>query len=41
MKKKRNHLKKIVKNIVNAYEGIYETEATEHSLKTRILLMDE
>lgn len=32
---------KIVKNIVNAYEGIYETEATEHSLKTRILLMDE
>lgn len=32
---------KIVKNIVNAHEGIYETEATEHSLKTRILLMDE
>ena len=31
---------KIIKNIVNSYEGIYETEATEHTFKTRILLMD-
>ena len=32
---------KIIKNIVKLYDGMYETEGTNHSLKTSILLMDE
>lgn len=32
---------KIIKNIVEMYDGMYETEITKHCLKTSILLMDE
>ena len=32
---------KIIKNIVKLYDGMYETEGTNHSLKTSILLLDE
>lgn len=32
---------RIIKNIVKMYDGMYETEATQHSLKTSIMLMNE
>ncbi len=32
---------KIIRNIVETYEGMYETESNDHSLKTSILLLNE